>query len=146
MTTTPNIDKDMTQLIADFKEDYSNFTPLFDDSLIERAIGMTDKFFEPCVWGEYKKYSFYRDGWFALVAHTLFVSAIADQNVNIGNLPGSKRGLDSVTIADEHKVFGTQIFLQMQPWDDELASSLYGVRYMQCRDYISKGLIGYVPC
>lgn len=143
---TPTIDNDMAQLVADFKDDYKNFTPLFADELIERAIGMTDKFFEPCVWGEYKKYSTYRDGWFALVAHTLFMSAVADQNVDIGNLPPSKRGLDSVTVADEHTVFGTQMFLQMQPWDDELASSQYGVLFLHCRDIVSKGLIGYVWC
>lgn len=133
----------MPQYVADFKEDFPKFSPLFDDAIIAKAIGHTDKFFEPKVWGEYEIYSFYRDGWFNLVAHTLFISAIADQNVDIGNLPGSKRGIDSVTIADEHTVFGTQMFLQMQPWDDELASSIYGVRYLQLREIVSRGQFGF---
>ncbi|EPZ5422301.1 DUF4054 domain-containing protein [Vibrio parahaemolyticus] len=141
---TPNIHTDMATLVADFKDDYPKFSPLFDDKLIEKAIGMADKYFEPKVWGEYEKYSFYRDGWFAFVAHSLFMAAIADQNVELGNLPGSKRGLDSVTIADETKSYGTQMFLKMSPWDDELASSYYGVLYLHCRDSIDKGLIGHV--
>lgn len=136
----PNIYTDMDQLVADFKEDFPKFSPLFEDPLIVEAIGGTDTFFEPLVWGEYKKWSTYRKGWFNLVAHTLFISAIADQNVEISNLPGSKRGLDSVTVADESKTFGTQMFLKMDPWDDELASSVYGVRYLRERDQVNKGL------
>lgn len=139
----PNIYTDMVQLVADFKEDFPKFSPLFEDPLIAEAIGGTDTFFEPRVWGEYKKWSTYRKGWFNLVAHTLFISAIADQAVETGALPGSQRGLDSVNIADESQTFGTQMFLKMEPWDDELASSIYGVRYMRLRDTVEKGLIGY---
>jgi hypothetical protein len=134
---------DMPKLIIDFKADFPKFSPLFDDKVIEKAIGQTDKFFEPQVWGDYEKYSFYRDGWFNLVAHTLFISAIADQNVEIGNLPGSKRGIDSVKVKDTETHFGTQMFLKMEPWDDAYASSAYGVAYMQCREYVSKGAFGF---
>ena len=137
------IKNNMPQLVADFKEDFPKFPQLFEDEIIEKAIGESDKFLDPDVWGVYEKYSFYRDGWFNLVAHSLFISAIEDANVELGQLPGSKRGIDSVMIDGESTTFGTQMFLKMQPWDDEMASSSYGVKFLRLREDVSRGLFGF---
>lgn len=139
----PNYPKPMEELINDFKEDYEKFAEIFDDKAIERAIGMTDKMFDPEVWGEYEKYSFYRDGWFLLVAHTLFTALAAHQSIDLGAMPSSMRGIDSVTVDDEHTVFGSQIMLKLQPWDDEYASSVYGVHFLELRAIVAVGGFGF---
>lgn len=77
-------------------------------------------------------------GWFNLAAHAIFMTMQQIEAAQEGEEPGAVRGMDSTTIADESTTFGSQIMLRLQPWDEELASSSYGVEFMRRRNAVSK--------
>lgn len=121
-------------IASDFRDKMKGFkdTDKYTDELIIHALKITD-FFMGEDWGEYEDYSNMQLGWFYLTAHSIFMTQREIELTEGGISPSSVRGIDSTSIADESVSFGSQIMLKLQPWEDELASSSYGVQFMRRR-------------
>jgi hypothetical protein len=131
--------EDFTKYIADFRHDRAEFSDSakYPDEVLRRSLGMTRLHFGKR-WGVYEEFSRFRQGWFFYVAHTIFMTEAAMKDVDIGVIPSSTRGIDSTSIDDEETTFGSQILLMLQPWEEELASSWYGLQYMKLKEPLKK--------
>ncbi len=129
------------EIADDFRTEFSEFDQkddtMYSNELIVKALKRTKYFIGPR-WGQYKEGSNMQLGWFFLAAHAIFMTQQQIAAAETGIEPGSVRGVDSTTINDESVSFGSQIMLKLKPWNDELASSLYGVEFMRRRDAVSK--------
>ncbi len=123
----------------DFRTEFDEFDDetTYPDALIIKALKRT-KFFIGKRWGSYEEGSNMQLGWFNLAAHAIFMTKQQMEATQDGEEPGAVRGIDSSTIADESVTFGSQIMLKLQPWNEELASSSYGVEFMRRRSAVSK--------
>lgn len=130
-------------IVSDFRVQMSEFedSDIFPDALILRALKMT-KFYFGKRWGDYAKDSNMQWGWFNYVAHAILVTMRKQTFIAAGKAPTAIRGANTVTIGDETVVYGSQIYMRLNPWDEELASNSYGIEYLRRRAMIKP--IGFV--
>jgi hypothetical protein len=130
---------DYTQVVNDFRAKYPSFDFVrFPSNVVVEQLCETDLYMGTR-WGSYEDCSIRQQGWFALLAHTLLINEKSIATMSGGGSPSSTRGIDSVSIGDESQVNGSQIMLKLRPWDDELASTPYGVKYLRLRHMVGSG-------
>lgn len=127
------------EIAKDFKEVMGEFSDntAFPPELIIKTLKITKYFFGKR-WGDYGDYSNFQIGWFNYVAHSIFVTLRNESATLQGLAPSAIRGANTVTIADETLVYGSQLMMKLQPWTEDLASTTYGVEYLRRRDLVKK--------
>lgn len=133
------------EIIADFRAFYEEFTDsaVWSDTKITKALYIARGEFGGCAsWGDYKPYSFFQRGWFALAAHYLtWNKATTDATTEDGSA-STPYAQSSKSVRDESVSYAIPgANASLTAWDAALALTPYGLEYLKLRDRAGMGAI-----
>lgn len=133
------------EIIADFRAFYPEFTDetAWPDASITRALYIARGEFGGCAnWGDYKPYSFFQRGWFALAAHYLTWNKAATDATGADGSASTPYAVSSKGVRDESVSYAIPAANNsLTTWEAALALTPYGVEYLHLRSRAGMGAI-----
>lgn len=133
------------EIIADFRAFYEEFTDssVWSDSKITKALYIARGEFGGCAnWGDYKPYSFFQRGWFALAAHYLTWNSATTEATTADGSASTPYAQSSKSVRDEsvsYAIPGANDSLTT--WEAAVALTPYGLEYLHLRSRAGMGAI-----
>jgi len=133
------------EIIADFRAFYEEFTDsaVWSDSKITKALYIARGEFGGCAnWGDYKPYSFFQRGWFALAAHYLTWNKATTDATTADGSASTTYAVASKGVRDESVSYAIPAANNsLTTWEAALALTPYGLEYLHLRSRAGMGAI-----
>lgn len=133
------------EIIADFRAFYEEFTDsaVWSDFKITKALYIARGEFGGCAnWGDYKPYSFFQRGWFALAAHYLTWNKATTDATSADGSASTPYAVSSKGVRDESVSYAIPAANNdLTTWEAALALTPYGVEYLHLRSRAGMGAI-----
>lgn len=132
-------------IIADFRAFYPEFTDVtaWTDASITRALYIARGEFGGCAnWGDYKPYSFFQRGWFALAAHYLTWNKATSDATGADGSASTPYAQASKSVRDESVSYAIpSANASLTVWEASLALTPYGLEYLHLRSRAAMGAV-----
>lgn len=132
-------------IIADFRAFYDEFSDsaVWSDSKITKALYIARGEFGGCAnWGDYKPYSFFQRGWFALAAHYLTWNKATSDATGADGSASTPYAQASKSVRDESVSYAIPAAnANLTVWEASLALTPYGLEYLHLRSRAAMGAI-----
>lgn len=132
-------------IIADFRAFYDEFSDsaVWSDSKITKALYIARGEFGGCAnWGDYKPYSFFQRGWFALAAHYLTWNKATTEATSADGSASTPYAVASKGVRDESVSYAIPAAnANLTVWEASLALTPYGLEYLHLRSRAGMGAI-----
>lgn len=132
-------------IIAAFREFYPEFVnPVtWTDAQITKALYIARGEFGGCGnWGDYKPYSFFQRGWFALAAHYLTWNKATTDASGADGSASTPYAVSSKSVRDESVSYAIPAAnAGLTVWEASLALTPYGLEYLHLRSRAGMGAI-----
>ncbi|MCA4964904.1 DUF4054 domain-containing protein [Pseudomonas sp. Y24-6] len=132
-------------IIADFRAFYEEFSDsaAWSDTKITKALYIARGEFGGCAhWGDYKPYSFFQRGWFALAAHYLTWNKATSDATGADGSASTPYAQSSKSVRDESVSYAIPAAnANLTVWEASLALTPYGLEYLHLRSRAAMGAI-----
>ena len=132
-------------IIADFRAFYPEFSDVtaWPDASITKALYIARGEFDGCAhWGDYKPYSFFQRGWFALAAHYLTWNKATTDATTADGSASTPYATASKSVRDESVSYAIPAAnANLTVWEASLALTPYGLEYLHLRSRAAMGAV-----
>ena len=132
-------------VLTDFRAFYTEFSNVtaWPDASITKALYIARGEFGGCAhWGDYKPFSFFQRGWFALAAHYLTWNKATTDATTADGSASTPYAQASKSVRDESVSYAIPAAnASLTVWEASLALTPYGLEYLHLRSRAGMGAI-----